>query len=398
MDKYNKYNKYNTFFYLQENIYLYICHAKNMLYDYQVINNQIFIKNKNIHKNDHFILTFINNNKQKQKQIHVMNHRQKIIILPNYHNIAYTSHIHDHSIKEIVVTNFLYFDITYYIYNNSYVSSFKMAHDFETFVYYHWFYCGRFNPNHYFKYLLKKYSPLITNLPYPKITYDECRDNTLLFIDDRYDPSFYYLMQLFLYSVDETWNITIITTNEHAYAYEEDLKKLGVSAKIKDDLPKFKNVTEYSNYLKKPSLWMCIPESNCLLFQYDSFCMGKFNPIFFNYNYIGALWDHKPSLFYKNMIIGNGGTSFRKTRIMELICKKYEHADIKKDYAEDIFFSELLTDNFLHNCTEELASKFSFEAVFNKESLYGHQIYMAINHKDLEGFMYRKLRNMLDSI
>ena len=81
-----------------------------------------------------------------------------------------------------------------------------------------------------------------------------------------------------------------------------------------------------------------------------------------------------------------------------MICKKYEHADIKKDYAEDVFFCELLTDNFLHNCTEEIASKFSFEAVFNEESLYGHQIYMAINYKDLEGFMYRKLRNILDNI
>lgn len=394
----NTYNKYNTFFYLEENIYLYVSHAKNILYDYQVINNQIFIKNKNINKNDNFILTFINNNTQKQKQIHIMNHRSKIIIIPNYHNITYISHIHDQTIKDIVLSNFLYFDIDYYIYNDKYLMLYKTQNDFETFVYYHWFYCGRFNPNHYFKYLLKKYSPIITNLPYPKITYNESNDNTLLFIDDRYDPSFYYLLQLFLYSVDETWNITIITTNNNIHEYEEDLKKLDVIAKIKYDLPKFKNVTEYSNYLKMPSLWMAIPENNCLLFQYDSFCMGKFNNIFFNYNYIGALWDHKPSMFYKNMIIGNGGTSFRKTRIMELICKKYEHIDIKKNYAEDIFFCELLSDNFIHNCNEEIASKFSFEAIFNDESLYGHQIYMAIEYKDLEEFMYRKLRNMFDSI
>ena len=114
--------------------------------------------------------------------------------------------------------------------------------------------------------------------------------------------------------------------------------------------------------------------------------MGKFDDVFFNYNYIGAKWDHSPTNI-KGNYIGNGGTSFRKVRIMESICKKYKNSN----RSEDIFFSEKLALDGLHNCTEEIADKFSFENIYNENSIYGHQIYNSIGLDKLDEFIRNKI-------
>ena len=92
-----------------------------------------------------------------------------------------------------------------------------------------------------------------------------------------------------------------------------------------------------------------------------------------------------------NIYIGNGGTSIRKTRVMEYICKKYENIVIKKIYNEDIFFSEMLAKEDLYNCTNNIADMFSFENIFLDNSVYGHQIYLKIDIEKMDNFIYQKL-------
>ena len=144
---------------------------------------------------------------------------------------------------------------------------------------------------------------------------------------------------------------------------------------------------DYSDLLKDENLWSKIKEDNVLLFQYDSFCMGKFDNIFLNYNYIGARWPHNP---LEKLSIGNGGTSFRKTRIMESISKKY-----KNDYIEDLFFSYYLKKDNLDNCTNEIADNFSFENIFCENSIYAHQLYNTIKLEDLDNYMFKNLSKMI---
>jgi hypothetical protein len=122
--------------------------------------------------------------------------------------------------------------------------------------------------------------------------------------------------------------------------------------------------------------------------------MGKFDNIFFNYPYIGAKWQHRPSLF-KKINIGNGGTSFRKTRVMEYLCYKYKDKSIKNNYPEDIFFCELLYEEKMHHCTEEIADKFSFENIYCNNSIYAHQIYKSIVHDKLDAFVYNSIQKIL---
>jgi hypothetical protein len=296
------------------------------------------------------------------------------------------------NIENIYPDIFYKFDLNYYIENNKFIKNINN----KNFIYSHWYYFGRYYPNFYFKYLLKKHDNLIFKIKYEKINYSKDKKNTLLFIDDRYDSSFIYLLILFLYSVNNKWNITIFTTIENKIYYENDFKKLNIEGNIILLENKFNSIADYSNLLKSIDFWNKIEEDNCLLFQYDSFCMGKFNNIFFNYNYIGAKWDHTPS-FYKTITIGNGGTSFRKTKSMCYLLNKYKNKDIKKNYPEDVFFSELLYEEKMYNCTEEIANKFSFENIYCEESIYAHQIYKAISFDKLDDFVYNKIKNIVDN-
>jgi hypothetical protein len=386
---YYKINYYhNRFFILNNEYYIYVFIKNNeYIYDFELKKNGnlfMYIKNKknNIYEDEH--IKIINYNKEAN------------IIIKN--NLL--GHIKICNIKELVFDNTFilnnncpYFNIDYYIQNNNLLNN-NFINNIE-YINYHWLLSGRLHPHLYFKFLLKKYENIIFNITIPNITINPTNNNTLLFIDDRYDMSFIYLLKLFCYSVNENWNITIFTTENNKNKFENDLNKIGVSGKIFILDKSFQNKDDYSNLLKSPLFWSKIKEDNCILFQYDSFCMNKFNPIFFNYNYIGARWPHKATI-YNNVYIGNGGTSFRKTRIMEQLSLKFNEQNLKrKKLAEDIYFAELLYESNLLNCTSDIADLFSFENIFNENSIYAHQIYNTISLEKLDSFIKEKLTNLL---
>ena len=356
------------------------------IYKFELINNNLFlfIINKNTNKKNNFSMKIINNKMEATININ----QQKA----NYINIGDITKINFNKHFSLISENsnkLSHFDINYYIENNKFIPKNESDHEF---IKHHWYFCGQYNPQMLFKYLLKKHENIILQKNYPKITYSEEKKNTLLFIDDRYDSSFKYLLILFLYSVGESWNITVCTTEINKPLYENDFTSLKITGRIILLENNFKNVYEYSQLLKNYKFWENIKEDNCLTFQYDSFCMGKFDNIFLHYNYIGARWPHNACL-NPNIRIGNGGTSFRKTRVMETVCKKYDKKDIKKNYAEDLFFCELLYEEKLLNCPNKIADYFAFENIFNEHSIYAHQIYNTIKLDDMDHFMYRKLTN-----
>jgi len=168
---------------------------------------------------------------------------------------------------------------------------------------------------------------------------------------------------------------------------------LGIFGSISILSNKFSSINDYSALLKSSSFWNGFIEENCLLFQYDSFCCGKFRKEFFSYNYLGALWNHEPCRI-NNCRIGNGGTSFRKRSVMAKICEKYN--GLGGDIAEDIFFAIFLKEDGLLDDAEREATIFSFECIFSEKSIYGHQIYQSIARRDLDGFIYNKIQKMLE--
>jgi len=383
----------NNFFIIMNDYYIYLYNSE-CIYHLEIINNNlyIFIKNKNKENNIQIKIIY-----KDLYYANFYNIHNNIINIGDITKIIFNNIIENNIIFNNIIENRKIdnIDIQYYIENNKLLkdSNIINLNDIK-FINYHWHYCGKYNGNIYFKYLLKKYEDDIYKIKYEPIHYSKDKKNTLLFIDDRYDSSFIYLLILFIYSIDNTWNITIFTSIDNIKYYENDLKKLNSEAKIILLEKEINNIIDYSNLLKDVNFWNKINEDNCLLFQYDSFAMGKFDNIFFNYPYIGAKWEHRPSLF-KKINIGNGGTSFRKTRIMEYLCYKYKDKSIKNNYPEDIFFCELLYEEKMHHCTEEIADKFSFENIYCNNSIYAHQIYKSIVHDKLDAFVYNSIQKMI---
>jgi hypothetical protein len=385
---------HNRFFIINNKYYIFVYVVKNNhVYDFKLINNHLhfYITNKQLKIPENFKIKIMVDN--KSAIVNINNQKGKSVNLGNINNFDYTDihkedahiNIQNKLLEEHFDKIYINFNNNYYIKNNKFINLDSV--DNEKYIKYHWHYCGQHHPYMYFKYLLRKYSDIIFKKNFTKLSYDIDKKNTLLFVDDRYDPSFLYLLALFLYSVDDSWNITVFTKEENMKLYENDFDKLGISGKI-NKINGFKNMNDYSNLLKSYSFWERIPEENSLLFQYDSFCMGKFKDVFYNYNYIGARWPHNP-FDNKKMNIGNGGTSFRKTRIMEKICKENSNNEV-----EDLFFSKILYDKGLMNCTEEIADMFSFENIFNEDSVYAHQIYNTIELSKMDTFVYNKLVKM----
>ncbi len=394
---------HNRFFCIKDNYYVYVLlknnknknnkntnNNNNYKYDFKMVNDELyfFIIHKNLTKAEDFSFKLIHNG--NELTVNIRDQRQnyiKIGALSKYHlkdKFKLENNCNSYDINSG-------FSIDYYIENNNLIDK-KHVNNHE-YVRYHWALCGSKHPYLYFKYLLKKYETIIENIPYPKITYDMNKKNTLLFIDTRYNNSFIYLLRLFLYSVDESWNIRVVTIAENVDLFKKAFNQLNVDGKIDIIEKEFRDIGEYSKMLTDYRFWESINEENCLLFQYDSFCMGKFEEKFFDYNYIGARWPHSPCL-HPEINIGNGGTSFRKTRIMEYICRKYKDIDIKKYYAEDLFFAELLYEERLHNCTEEIADRFSFENIYNENSIYAHQIYNTVRLDDMDKFVSKKINDI----
>ena len=287
----------------------------------------------------------------------------------------------DNNYLNIIKNRYPYFDPYIYVY--------KLAQDSDkyNFIYYHWHFIGYNNKQEYFKYILNKNIDKIYKLDYPKIKYNDSKNNTLLFIDDRYDGIFELILRLFLYSIDNSWNLTIFTTKECKLEYKNILKKVGISAKIFLLDKKINTLDDYNKLLSDVSFWKKIKEENCLLFQYDAISFGKFSEDFLKYNYIGAKWDHD-ILMYGKLSFGNGGISFRKTRIMEYICDKYKNDLL---FPEDVFFCVKLKDENLLYCPNYILDTFSFENIYNENTIYGHRIYNYMSNEKLESFIEMKI-------
>ena len=386
---------HNRFFVLNNKYFIYIYVTQNKyIYEFKIINDEliVYIHNKNRKIKENFKIKIMYDNLEsivnfsfKKRNEYNIGKINNLIFVKSLH--IYDINISNNYLEDNIKIFFPNFDINYYIHNNKFINEDNKNN--QKFIIYNWYFSGQYHPQMYFKYLLKKYENLINNLKLNITNYSDQKNNTLLFVDDRYDPLFLYLLKLFLYSVNETWNITIFTIEENKIFYEEDLLKLNITGKINILKNKFSSNHDYSNLLKTSNFWKKIHEENVLLFQYDSFCMGKFNNDFFNYNYLGARWPHNP-LNNSNISVGNGGTSFRKTRIMEMITNKYNN----NEYSEDIFFSNYLYIEKLYNSNNEIADSFAFENIYCENSIYAHQIYNTIKLDDLDNFVYEKLKKM----
>jgi hypothetical protein len=127
--------------------------------------------------------------------------------------------------------------------------------------------------------------------------------------------------------------------------------------------------------------------------QFDGFVLNAslFDPVFYNYDYIGAPWNDEP----EETCVGNGGFSWRSKRLADAVKMSLERSQFVE--AEDLVVCKRLrrrleTESGCVFAPRDVASRFSFEfpavpyptfgfhGVFNLPALYVNDIDFLISH------------------
>jgi hypothetical protein len=154
------------------------------------------------------------------------------------------------------------------------------------------------------------------------------------------------------------------------------------------------NQNNYSKLLTQYTFWNEIKEEHVLLFQYDSFVFQKMEAPFLERLkkelYVGAVWKRRILYQHHRLRVGNGGTSFRNVRAMEMICRQYTN-DADNPEPEDVFFAKRLMDLNYTECPREIAMHFCSEQVYQEDCIYGHQIQLSIPMDQIEKIWCNRL-------
>ena len=390
-------------FYFLNNYYIYVYNVnEEYKYYFHFINNNyyFYIKNKNKNKNKKEIFKFTIINEKKSYDYTIKNPQENIIKLIDFEKLNFKDEIFFNK-KDIfleIKNKYRDLNLEYYkenLFDDDYI---KDKNIFNTFLKLNWYFYGKNNRFQYFKYIIYKLKDKITNIKYTKINYNTNKKYSLIFIDDRFDNIFKYILILFLYSINNDWNLVIYTIEKNKDKYNQILKDLEIEGKI-NIINKINSKKDYSNLLKNHNFWNNMKEEYCLLFQYDSIAFKKFNNKFLKFNYLGARWP-KNITQVKDIYNGNGGTSLRNINIMKFITSKYnyniygfnKHGD---DLPEDVYFAKYMDKENLNEVDFDVLDDFSFECIYNENSTYGHAIYESIQLNDLEEYITNKINKIL---
>lgn len=391
----------SNIFFLINNFYIYILNPQPKLsYNFHYLQNNYFIEIKNKNNEPLNIFFKVINNQNQLIYYQIFKNKNNFIRLKNFEKIKFNNNhkdnifINDNILKKIDET---YPELNISLYNQN-LFNMELNEKNKNFLKFNWFYFGIKNNYEYFKYVIYKNKKLFYDL-FNKVnyslTYHESKNYTLLFIDDRYDNIFEYILITFLYSVNNDWNLTIFTTENNVIHYENCLNKLNIQYKI-NTISKFQNINNYSNLLKSNDFWNNFNEEYVLLFQYDSLAFKKFDNKFLHYNYIGAQWP-KNIQQLKDIYNGNGGTSLRNVNIMKEITKEYNYKNDDINTPEDIYFAKYLYEKNILMNDFAICDEFSFENVYNEESIYCHALYECIALHKIEDYICNRINKLLNT-
>ncbi len=138
-----------------------------------------------------------------------------------------------------------------------------------------------------------------------------------------------------------------------------------------------KSRAAYSRFLLK-DLAAHIATDYALIVQWDGFVIhdNAFAKEFWNYDYVGAKWPHKPGDFR----VGNGGFSLRSKKLLDALCdEKFSYVDDENEdeticirFREDLetrygisFANERVADRFAFDVSRPIGRTLGFHGVFN---------------------------------
>lgn len=375
--------------FLVHDYYIFILnHQPKLRYQFHYIQKKYFLEIKNKENQPLTIHLKILNKENKAFYYSITKERNNFILLNDFDTLLFSNKHHDvYQIlhKEFIQQKYSLFDPDMYKQN-------LFSQDVnDTFLYNNWYYFGQYNKFQYWKYILYKNKSFFHNI-LKKINYtidfDHNKKYTLVFIDDRFDQIFEYILIMFYYGVNANWNLHIFSCEACIPLFQNICSQFKIKAKY-HVIEKFQSVHEYSSLLKDISFWNHFKEEYVLLFQYDSCCFRKLTDNFLNMDYVGAQWpDHIQQI--KGIYNGNGGTSFRKVSTMKYICQKYYYKLFDEKLPEDIYFSKYLHQEKILMNNPTLCNEFSMENVKCIESIFGHAIYECIPLEEIEEFLIKR--------
>jgi hypothetical protein len=237
-----------------------------------------------------------------------------------------------------------------------------------------------------FRYMCYKMIPFIKSVLLPKIPKKSCYES--VFIEFRIFPHIEFLIRNAILKLGSSWSFTIIcgTTN-----YEFILNICNTISPniniIKYDVYNI-NQQEYSDLLMTKEFWNNFHGDKILIQQEDTLMFKNNIMDFIKYDYIGAPFPSDSNDTPNK--VGNGGFSLRtKSKMTEVITKcdinnffinssteQYMRYRNLKNPPEDIYFSKNLQDFDIGTVADwTVASTFSSESVFNKDSLGCHKLW-----------------------
>ena len=176
-------------------------------------------------------------------------------------------------------------------------------------------------------------------------------------------------------------------------------------------IPKITNIDDYNNIILR-DLPQHIKTDLAIITQFDGFILNPdaFNDIFYNYDYIGALWPN-----CSENRVGNGGFSWRSRRLIDAT-SQYLNMRTSME-AEDVFvcrhirsilegkhgciFAEDgVADLFSHEMTQASNVPFGFHGVFHLPAIYKENPEFLINNlpdrviKHQKGLLYYGIQKL----
>jgi hypothetical protein len=203
----------------------------------------------------------------------------------------------------------------------------------------------------WFTYMLKQQSRWLTLRDF-KITYSSEKTKTAVMVEPRPHPMLRAVVDNIMHALGPEWNLHIFTSVKN----KEWLTKTMEPHEYMVNTFNMENITreQYSELLMTPSFWKLIHTESILIFQTDCIAFRPWDPMFEQYDYIGANYYHPMHIL---PCIGGiqGGLSYRKKsamlRCLEEVPRKTINDFRNQHGLEPISFDGIAEDvYFTHAC------------------------------------------------
>ena len=215
----------------------------------------------------------------------------------------------------------------------------------------------------------------------------DCRYNAVL-IDNRSTYKIEAVLLNLLYFTNEDIGIQLFYNDDNEQYILDLINKYNLFNITLEKISSFSFKTHYQEFLFSKEFYDKVLGEKILLFQIDSLLLKPFDMKYFDYDWIGALWN-KPTLskprllplFKDKLPIGNGGFNIRNINKCRIIAAEiFQYKRPINGLNEDSIYSYLLQENATvfqskFPLTIE-AMEFSVETIYHPDPMSMHSFYM----------------------